>query len=357
LHCTTQAVYELALPTADTVISTEAKRQYAIQDAKYQADKVEAKSSANIQITQEVAMIEATQNASIDHLSPSTDNINGDLRRGTGKFGYDEPGRYVSNVREVVANPPTGTSNNAAHELSIKYARTLDDLAGRDPGTTIFGTESADIFKDNSFDITKFPEEFLNDSSNPTYHKYGVITYFGKVDESLGITKEFLIKNVLESRYSFPGKGVTPVKANFTGESQVYAVNPGYAMWDSDSLSDPANYTYPIGIIQQAKVPDGVLNITTERHDVYPGTIRRTVIEKDGNLFLFTSGAGENNFRNLGGDMNKPLSRLNPLAPIRDIAQLTAAHGNDKYGPMAFKALDQQAFKYVQSIRNGQKGN
>ena len=38
---------------------------------------------------------------------------------------------------------------------------------------------------------------------------------------------------------------------------------------------------------------------------------------------------------------------------LRDAIQTGFAFGNDKYGPMAFRALDQQAVKYVNTIRNG----
>lgn len=104
---------------------------------------------------------------------------------------------------------------------------------------------------------------------------------------------------------------------------------------------------YKVGIIQQMMVPDGVLNMTTSAHDVYPGTIRRTVIERDGHLFIYTSGAGQNNFNNFG---------KSPFFPdVRNAIQIGGAFGNDKYGPLAFKALDHQAFKYVQSIRMQRK--
>jgi hypothetical protein len=37
-----------------------------------------------------------------------------------------------------------------------------------------------------------------------------------------------------------------------------------------------------VGLIEQAEVPGGILNITTDLHGVYKGTIRRTVFEYQG---------------------------------------------------------------------------
>jgi hypothetical protein len=120
---------------------------------------------------------------------------------------------------------------------------------------------------------------------------------------------------------------------------------------DPTTLEDPKNYTYKIGFIEQMMVPDGVLNMTTIRHDVYPGTIRRTVLEFEGNLFIFTSGAGQNNFNNIGDPAKGSMYSL--LDTVREITLRATSFGNDKYGPIAFKALDHKAFQYVESVRNG----
>jgi len=93
--------------------------------------------------------------------------------------------------------------------------------------------------------------------------------------------------------------------------------------------------------------------MTTEDHSVYPGTIRRTVIEYNGNLFIYTSGAGENNFNNIGTPST--IDKVLPtIIPIRSLIEDTTALSNDILGPMAFQRLDQQAFQYVQSVRNSQ---
>ncbi|SEK03284.1 hypothetical protein SAMN05444746_106262 [Variovorax sp. OK212] len=266
-------------------------------------------------------------------------------------YGFDEPGAFVDATRQAVANPPPGTSNYATDELRTKYSSVFAEMRKAGIGTTVFGTASADGFINNSYDITSYPEESLNNTSSITYHKYGLLTYLGPVDIERGITKDWVVKNVLEDRYSYPREGIVPGPANFDGKSQVYAVAPLRAT--AENLADPRAYTYPIGVIEQARVPDGVLNITTDDHQVYPGTIRRTVVEVDGGLFIYTSGAGENRMNNTGSGTYPGLGQGAREATVaRDAAQYGFAFGNDKFGTMAFKALDQQAVQYVNSVRN-----
>jgi hypothetical protein len=190
-----------------------------------------------------------------------------------------------------------------------------------------------------------------------TYHKYGVLTYLGPVDQSKGITQKFIVTEVLEGRYSYPGLGIAPVKANFTGPSSVYAVAPwnvgADVVTDSKNMDDPTKYSYRVGVIEQARVPDGVLNITTEDHDVYPGTIRRTVLEVEGQLFFFTSGAGINRYHN-SGTGNIPF--VPPWVPlVRGGGQVGVAAANDIFGAQAFRTLDRQAVNYLNTIRNRAK--
>jgi len=182
-----------------------------------------------------------------------------------------------------------------------------------------------------------------------------VLTYVGPVDEANGITKQFVVDDVLGKHYSYPGEGLSPVQANFSGPSQVYAVPLTDALmdslWGTNNLNTPAKYNDPIGIIEQMQVPDGILNITTEHHTVYPGTIRRTVIEKDGQLFIHTSGVGVNRMHNLGSPTPITAASTPGVNIMRGGAYEAAARANDLYGPKAFAALDQQAVKYINSKR------
>jgi hypothetical protein len=273
--------------------------------------------------------------------------------RGTLPMGRDEPGVYVRHVRAAVAAPPPGSSQTAHEQLFVKYGHVFDELVGLGPGATRLGNHAGDRWDANSFDIVMYPEESLNDTGDWTYHKYGVLTYFGQVDPARGITKHFMIKDVLWHRYSYPGEKMVPVMANFIGKSLVFAVAP----WHADHVREPQYYTFPVGVIEQMIVPDGVLNITTHDHDVYPGTIRRTVLERNGGLFLFTSGAGENNYNNSGENTrdNPWLEYGNGHGAPFDLwpgLHLAWAKGNDRYGAHAFATLDYMAFQFVQSRRN-----
>ncbi|HSV60931.1 MAG TPA: hypothetical protein VLJ19_18710 [Variovorax sp.] len=98
------------------------------------------------------------------------------------------------------------------------------------------------------------------------------------------------------------------------------------------------------------KVPDGVLNVTTINHTVYPGTIRRTVIEFEGGLYLYTNGAGVNRYYNSGQGQ---IPSRPALSLVRDAAHIGFAVGNDTFGPQAFGAVDQQAVAYLNSVRAG----
>ncbi|WP_153018973.1 hypothetical protein [Lysobacter capsici] len=78
---------------------------------------------------------------------------------------------------------------------------------------------------------------------------------------------------------------------------------------------------------------------------MYPGTIRRLIIEHKSHLFIYTSGVGINNFNNIAE------TGPNPTVGGR-FAQAFGGRSNDKYGALAFRALDREAFKYVQKIRD-----
>ncbi len=268
------------------------------------------------------------------------------------KFGIvrDKPGEYVKQVKDLLKSAPDSASTAVTEELVEKYGKDLKGLVKQGVGSSMTGSSKADGFANNSYDIRPYPEEALNNTSNLTYHKYGLITYLGPVDQELGIDKEFVRKEVLEKRYGFPGKNLEPAPANIGGNSVVFAVPVGNVI-PSSKLDNPNNYTYPIGVITQERVPDGIVNITTEKHDVYPGTIRRTVVEVDGHLFMYTSGAGENRYNNEGLNVRQPAEGLAGQGFAQLVTRYAAAAGNDNYGPLAFRALDRQAVGYLNTIR------
>jgi hypothetical protein len=222
------------------------------------------------------------------------------------------------------------------------------------PGSSTFGPDGAGDTTDNSFDITPFPEESVNDKNDSTYHKNGVLTYFGHEDAAKGFTGGFLEK-VLTDGFSRPGPLLAPVPAEFKGRADAYAVDFLKALRDPKSLDDPKNYTFRVGAVEQVAVPGGVVNITTADHQVYRGTIHRVVLNVNGDLFVYTSGSGINKYNNesLADEMKFGVVRLPPVLP-NQFRRYISGVSNDIYGAMAFRQLDQQMFKYVESIRKGE---
>lgn len=263
-------------------------------------------------------------------------------------LGRDEPDEYTSAVRRVVRDD---RSTKPTQDLVDTHSRLFDGLKERGIGASTAGNADTDGFRANSFRIPRYPEQTLANPKDFSYHDYSLLTYLGPVDKTRGITKDFVVEKVLRGMYSFPGKGISPVKADFSGKSQVYAVSPVRALFNDRSLQDPAAYTYDIGIIEQTEVPDGVLNMTTEKHKVYPGTIRRTVIERDGHLFMFTSGVGTNRFDNTGSPTPMAVAGSPFMTATRYMAQKGFAWGNDRYGPDAFRALDMRVVEHLDQLR------
>lgn len=262
-------------------------------------------------------------------------------------WNADPPGAYVRSTKAAIASPPAGTSNAAQDELARKYPGVLRDLKGQGIGASTVGTHRDDDFTANSFAIGRFPEESLDDNAEHTYHKYGIVTYLGRVDAARGITREWVIQSVLVARYGFPAWRLSPTPINADAASAAYAVSPLLAA-DIGNLARPTLYVTDIGSVEQVRVPAGVVNITTVNHTMYPGTTRRSAVEFEGGLYIFTTGSGVNRYNNSG-------SGIIPWRPVhtalRETYQSGYAFGNDNYGPLAFQTLDQQAVQYVNTIR------
>ena len=170
-------------------------------------------------------------------------------------WNADPAGAYVAKVRAAIANPPPGTSNTADNDLAVKYPDVLRDLRAAGIGASTYGPEDVDDYASNSFSIRKYPEESLDDTSNHTYHKYGVLTYLGPVDASAGITKDWVVQNALMDRYSYPARDLQPAASNLGSPITAYAVAPPLAPLPGN-LANPARYDYVVGVIEQVKVPD-----------------------------------------------------------------------------------------------------
>lgn len=185
-----------------------------------------------------------------------------------------------------------------------------------------------DEFGDNSFHHAPFPRDDEFDRSDSTYHHYDVLNKVCDLGAN-GCTMDIL-KNKVLPLFSFPSKYMRPSAPSLNGRPQVVYV----AFPVIDDMEDPDDYDTPGGRIVQSRLPDGgIQNLTLRDHLVYPGTISRTVIERNGSLYLFTHGVGHNR---VFGTSNEVLRK------VWDVGALA----NDVLGHRAFNTLDQQAIKY-----------
>ena len=262
-------------------------------------------------------------------------------------WNADSPGAYVASVKAAIANPPAGTSHKAHDELAAKYPQVLRALRAQGIGASTLGTAHVDDFANNSFNIIRYPEESIDDTTEHTYHKYGSLTYVGQVDASRGISKDWLADEVLIKRFPYPTWTLTAMAASFQASSVAYAISPVLAA-DPANFKQPAFYVTRIGVIDQVRESDGVVNITTTDHTVYPGTTRRTVVEFEGGLYIYTTGSGVNRYNNSGHGL---IPFKLALTLLRETYQSGYAFGNDNYGPPAFQSLDQQAVQFINGVR------
>lgn len=191
---------------------------------------------------------------------------------------------------------------------------------------------------DNSFSGLRFPETVYlenNPQNNDTFHVYDVIRNIGPAD---GLnTLSYVRDTLLRGAYSYPGYQMEPVSnAMKGGDRLVYVTDPS-----TKSLEDHNPYRYPVGIIEQAEVPNGIMNITTTEHGVYKGTIRRTAFEYGGNIFVHTHGIGINKAFNL------------PESGLTSSGFSYAARANDEAGAKAFRELDERIFQAAAARRGG----
>jgi hypothetical protein len=238
-------------------------------------------------------------------------------------------GAFVKEIKSVVEKAGTNLSNDAAAQVVAKYSQKLDQLIQAGPGSHTSGQDKGDGFSNNSLGNISLPETALWGKTlqkDETFHVYDGITLIGAADDK--VTLSYVRDNLLRDAFSYPGFKMGPVSnAMQGGDRLVYVTKP-----DVKSLSNPDTYLAPVGVIEQARVPGGVINITTETHGVYQGTVRRTAFEYKGHIFVHTHGVGINKAFDTAKTMvSKPVFEY-------------AAEKNDQAGLLAFKTLDRQIF-------------
>ena len=228
--------------------------------------------------------------------------------------GQNPPGYFAGLVRQRIRNPPPGTRNDAILDLPKHRPDVFEKLSKTPVGTSMTGDRRADAFANNSFHNSRVPELSLyNPQEFGTYHHYEVLTHLGKADGK--IDRNFVLREGLLKRHSLPSYNADPAPADFAGRSKAYAPQFGIGLGD----------------VQQERVTAGAVNITDENHAAYPGTIRRTIIEHNGHLFVHTLGAGHTIRKNFVG--------------------VGMAAGNDTLGPQAFQVVDKRLAQWLQSQR------
>lgn len=136
----------------------------------------------------------------------------------------------------------------------------------------------------------------------------------------------------------------TPV--DNTTEVMAYVTVPG--------LTDRPNaYVVPIGRVTQRFVQtgywsEGIQNVTTPSHWVYPGTIVRKIFQEGNSLYVRTHGIGVNRFWCVPASLPVPPQYWSSVYGVR----MVVAFGNDYFGAKAFHTLDKTMIKEFR-IQNG----
>jgi YD repeat-containing protein len=248
------------------------------------------------------------------------------------------PGFFVKTMREAITLDDKANAfyNNAGAQLIEHYEPELNTLIAREPGNYMYGSDAGDGFTANSFAKLYFPEtEFWDNSGykDSTYHRYDVLGMLGRVSTNRPI--DYYVRGV-QDNLSYPGEKMQPVENVLGGgTAMVYVALPAHS-----HLEDHTKYVIPIGLIEQAPVPGGHMNITTNWHGVYAGDIRISVFEHKGHAFMHIHGEGINRAFNMDDTFN--------TYPERYVGAKT----NDWAGASAFRELFEQSYKFLSKPRS-----
>lgn len=192
----------------------------------------------------------------------------------------DPPREFIDEMRAIADT--TGAGNDLAQQVIDNHSDLLDQLIAQGPGSTASGRDRMDNFINNSLGGVDLVETaYWRDSpeQDGTFHAYDHLTYVGPVEP--GATRDDLY-DILVNRYSYPTRQATPAPNVADGGRVTVYAGP-----------------FPSGVIEQAYVTDGIMNITAPEHPLYKGTARRVVVEYQGHLFIITHGEGINRAFNM----------------------------------------------------------
>jgi hypothetical protein len=213
----------------------------------------------------------------------------------------------------------------------------INEILGSIYGAPISNT---DRFFQNSTPHPPAPGDELLDRNDPTFHHYDVRTKLCKVGQpscNLVAANSYLYMGL--RAFTYPSQRLQPTYTAVDGSQlTVYVPLP----W---KVNNPDAFVAPFGRITQRFAQsgywaEGVQNVTTPEHWVYPGTIIRKMFQDGDSLYVRTHGIGMNRFWCVpaGGHPAQ-------VAGVNGVRMIMAA-SNDYFGAKTFATLDRQFSRY-----------
>lgn len=204
-----------------------------------------------------------------------------------------------------------------------------------------------DRFGQNSVPHPPAPGDELFDQADPTFHHYDVrnrVCDVGQQACNVVNASSYSYKGL--RAFTFPSYKLEPTFTPVDGsELSVYVAPPG-------STDNPDAFTIGFGIVTQRMVQtgywtDGIQNVTTPQHWVYPGTIARKIFREGNSLYVRTHGMGANRFWCV------PASPISQSAAVAVYGtRMIVAASNDNFGAKTFHTLDVKMIKQFRA-QNG----
>lgn len=215
----------------------------------------------------------------------------------------------------------------------------------------IYGLPSliSDRYTPNSVPHPPAPGDELYDQDDPTFHHYDARSKLCTVGEpncNLVAASSYSYRGL--RAFTYPAQRLEPMYTPVDGSQHTVYVVPYYKPWAADR---PQEYTWPFGVITQRFVQsgywaEGVQNVTTPQHWVYPGTIVRKMFQEGNSLYVRTHGMGVNRF------WCAPANPADPASYGVLGVRMIIAFSNDHFGPVMFRTMDNEMRRHWR-LQNG----
>jgi hypothetical protein len=195
-----------------------------------------------------------------------------------------------------------------------------------------FPTLVNDHFTSNSVKHPPAPGDELYDRKDPTFHHYDVRTKvcdIGQPNCNLTATVSYATGGL--RGFTHPSERLQQLLTAVDG-SRLPVYVPIWRPWAADT---PSAYTNYFGDITQRFAQtgywiQGVQNVTTSDHWVYPGTIIRKVFQEGNAIYVRTHGMG----------LNRLWCYTANSDDLARVGRMVVAFSNDRFGTTTFETLD-----------------